>query len=444
MKKLWAMILAALLTIGMAACGSASFDEQAIRQIASQSVDEIVAGDYDKVVAKMSTACAAKLPAETLRQAWGLVTTPVGTFVKQTGAEVKVEGSKATVIVTSEYTSKELVATFTFNRKNQIEGLWINYGKVIEQPLENSEKFEEIRLEIGSGATKLSGKLTLPKGVEKPPVVVMLQGSGSTDLDETVGKAANKPFRDIAHGLAEQGIASIRYNKRFFTYPEEAQNLANTLTVEDEVIKDATDAIELAEVDTRVDNNRIYLLGHSMGGMLAPKIAYDNQTVRGIISMAGSLRGMEDILLDQNLAAINESNISESEKAKRVQALEKEYKKIKELTDADAKKSVTVFGQPASYWVSLNRAKGIAYAPNLNIPMLVLQGDADFQVSVEKDYQSWRDALAGKQNVTYWVYGGLNHLFMPTTGVKDTTDYDSPAHVEQKVIDDIAAWIKTH
>lgn len=445
MQRLWLTLTVGILAISLTACGGkASFNERAIKQIAAQSVSEMAAGEYDKVHDRMSPSYAAKMPAENLKQAWDLVTFTAGAYAQQKGVEAEPKDGKAVVTVTSEYTSKEVVAKLTFNTHKQIENIWLSYGKVVEQPLANTEKFEEIRVEVGHTANKLSGKLTLPKGIEKPPVVVMVQGSGSTDMDETVGKAANKPFRDIAHGLAEQGIATIRFNKRYFTYPEEAENHANSLTVEDEIMKDATGAIELAETDTRVDNSRIYLLGHSIGGMLAPKLAYDNQTVDGIISLAGSLRGMENILFDQNLAVIQASDRSESEKLRQTKQLQRELERIKELTNADAKKSAKLFGQPASYWVSLNNAKGLLFVHDLTIPMLVLQGDADFQISVGKDFQSWRDALKNKENVTYWVYGGLNHLFMPTASAKDITDYNVPSHVEQKVIDDITNWVHTH
>lgn len=438
MKKLGIILLICVFAISLAACGKA--DETAAITAAEQSMNELAAGEYEKITARMSAACAAKLPPEKLEEAWTSVTEPIGLFAGQKSAEVEESGGKTVATVVCAFTSKELIASFTFNRKNQIEGIWFRYGTVVEQALESGEKWEEVKIELGE-TSKLAGKLTLPKGVEKPPVVIFIQGSGASDMDETVGKAANKPFRDLAQGLAGQGIASIRFNKRYFEYPEEAKG---AITIEDEIIRDVTRAIELAEVDPRVDNNRIYLLGHSMGGMLAPKIAFDNATVKGIVSLAGSLRGLEEIVADQNRAALETSELSEKEKEKQLQALERELQKVERLTTADAQKSTPVLGQPASYWFSLNNARGADYAPKLAIPMLVLQGDADFQVSVNRDYQSWRNALVGKSNVTYWVYGGLNHLFMPTTGAQGISDYDAENHVQQKVIDDIAKWVLTH
>lgn len=443
MKRLCTALLSVLLAFGMTACGAKALDDAALQKIAEETVAEFVAGEYAKVEARMSPASAKKLPAEALGNAWDTTTTQIGVFVEQTGSVVNPgKGGKSTVVVTCKYSVKELLVSLTFSKKGQIEGVWLSYGAVVEQPMESGETFEEHPIEIGHGATKLKGKLTLPKGVEKPPVVVMVQGSGAHDMDSTIGKAGNKPFRDLAHGLASKGIATIRFDKRYFTYPEEAQSVENGLTVEAEVVKDVSSALELAETDPRVDNSRVYLLGHSLGGMLAPKIAYDNPSIKGMVSLAGSLRGLEDIILDQNIEAMAAMGMTEEEQAKTLKTVQEEAQKVKELTKS--KKASVIFGQPSSYWESLNNYRGEEYAKKLAIPMLILQGESDFQCSVEKDYQSWRNVLADKANVTYWVYGGLNHLFMPSSGVRDITDYNAPNHVEQKVIDDIATWVVAH
>lgn len=443
MRVFWKLLLLALavLTLSIAGCGSPGKSEEELKTLARSHVDAMAAGRYAEVVDNMSAVCAARLPPEMLGQAWESTASPIGIFVRQTEVTAKESGGKTTVSVICEFSVKELIAAFTFSKKGEIEGIWLSYGEVMEQPLESTSAYEEMRIEVGNGATTLGGKLTLPKGVEKPPVVVLVHGSGQHDMDETIGKSANKPFRDLAHGLAAQGIATIRYDKRYFVYPEEAQ-LEGGMTIEGEVVKDVTAALELAETDPRVDNNRVYLLGHSLGGMLAPKIAYDNPPVKGIISMAGSLRGLEDILLDQNIEALKVSGLSEEEQAKQLKTVEESVQQIKSLEKS--RKTGSIFGQPAEYWTSLNSYQGEQYAKKLTIPMLVLQGGADFQCSVEKDYQSWRDALAGKSNVTYWVYTDLNHLFMKSGGVRDVTDYDAPATVEQRVIDDIAIWVKGH
>ena len=103
-----------------------------------------------------------------------------------------------------------------------------------------------------------------------------------------------------------------------------------------------------------------------------------------------------------------------------------------------------IFNMPAAYWLSLNEIDTESIAKSLSIPILIQQGSADFQVYADKDYPLWQQVLAGKDNVQFRLYAGLNHLFMPNNGKQDTTEYDIKGHVEQKVIDDIAAFIRQH
>ena len=137
---------------------------------------------------------------------------------------------------------------------------------------------------IGEGtAFPLNGKLTFPDGVSGPvPAVVMVHGSGSSNMDEQVMKLT--PFRDLAEGLAKQGIASIRYDKRSFVHARKM--LRQCITVKEETIDDALLAINMLKSDPRIDKERIFILGHSMGAMLAPRI--DRNLSPG--SKTGSLR----------------------------------------------------------------------------------------------------------------------------------------------------------
>ncbi|MDE7061294.1 MAG: lysophospholipase, partial [Lachnospiraceae bacterium] len=81
-------------------------------------------------------------------------------------------------------------------------------------------------------------------------------------------------------------------------------------------------------------------------------------------------------------------------------------------------------------------------AKNLEIPILILQGDADFQVYPDRDYAAWQVLLEGKSNVTFQLFEGLNHLFMLSDGTMNVTEYDTKAQVAPEVIDAIAAWME--
>jgi RNA polymerase sigma factor (sigma-70 family) len=290
------------------------------------------------------------------------------------------------------------------------------------------------QIKIGGDSALLDGLLLIPEAVGSPPVVIMIQGSGQHDYDETIG--ANKPFRDIAEGLAQQGIASIQYHKRYYQYPETAPP---NITVEDEVTNDAGWAVQYPKSREELRNSRIYILGHSLGGMLAPYIARVYPEVAGIISMAGSPRKLEDIMLDQQTAILQAlKDKTETEKASIAEALRSHVDRIKSL-EQDTQEAI--LGIPASYWASLNKLDIAGTSKDLSIPMLIQQGSADFQVYADIDYILWQDILKGKSNVTFKLYDNLNHLFMPTLGKRDAGDYALRSAVSERVIYDIADWI---
>ncbi|MGB7594932.1 MAG: alpha/beta fold hydrolase [Erysipelotrichaceae bacterium] len=305
-----------------------------------------------------------------------------------------------------------------------------------QSPDKQSYSIQNIKIKIGSAPYPLDGVLCLPKGVVDPPVVIMVQGSGQSDYDETI--SLTNPFKDIAEGLAKQGVATLRFNKRYYQYPRTAPT---DITIEDEVLTDVALAIRFADDDSHTKNSQIFVLGHSLGGMLAPYIARTNKEVKGIVILAGTPRRLEDVILDQNIAAIQAmTNKTDAEKQALIASVQTEVDKVKNLKDGDP--LIKLFGVPSSYWLSLNKIDTPAIAKSLRIPMLILQGSADFQVSPVVDYQAWQDLLKDKSNVTFKLYDKLNHLFIVTNGKKDITEYSKRGRVDQQVITDIALWVK--
>jgi fermentation-respiration switch protein FrsA (DUF1100 family) len=114
---------------------------------------------------------------------------------------------------------------------------------------------------------------------------------------------------------------------------------------------------------------------------------------------------------------------------------------IKALTPEDAKSGRLISGAPASYWLDLRGYDAPTAAKSVKQPMLVLQGERDYQVTMD-EFARWNVALAGKSNVTFHSYPALNHLFIGGTGKSLPAEYEIPGHVDEAVIRDIAEWIK--
>lgn len=310
-----------------------------------------------------------------------------------------------------------------------------------ESGLVNNDMYQEFAVTLGAREDMpLEGVLALPKGVDKPPVVLIIHSGGQLDRDGTIGEADNKPYADLAKGLAELGVASLRYDKRYFTYEDRLNEVAGSVTIQDEVLDDAGSAIALLSGDDRIDTERIYLLGHQLGGMLLPQLSESHPQVKGIISMSASMQRVEDMIYSQGANRYYRQGMSDEEVEKALVSLYLQVQKVEQIVSPTQD---PVFGQPASYWLSLNQIDNEGLAQRLSVPALILQGLADHKIDPNVDFEYWKILLTGHDDATFKSYDGLNHLLMPTTGQMDETDFDKPNHVDQAVIDDIAAWIKS-
>lgn len=301
------------------------------------------------------------------------------------------------------------------------------------------------KIVIGSGTKyPLSGILTLPtEGNRLFPAVVLVHGSGPSNLDEKIGN--NAPFKDLAVGLAERGIAVLRYDKRTFVYGKEMRNDIG-LSVKEETIEDAILAANLLRKDPRIDANKIFIIGHSLGGMLAPRIDAEGGNFAGIIIMGGSPRKFEEILMDQNNEVLRSLNkFLKLIARKQIAAFSSKLENIYNLSDEEAK-STKVIGRyvRAYYLKEMGEHPASNYLKSLDKPILILQGEKDFHVSIARDFDAYKKLLIDKTKVTYKRYPNLNHLFMPAVFgeiLKAKKEYKVAQHVDKQVIDDISDWI---
>ncbi|NLL39549.1 MAG: alpha/beta fold hydrolase [Clostridiales bacterium] len=441
LKKLLLIALVPLIILSVfSGCGKKSSDKDTEGDIdlTEKSIEfarEMAGGSFENTVEAFDSTMKSALTAEQLSQAWSETVSNIGNFKSVYDSEYESSASGRQVSVILEYELSGLKVLFSYDNTGKINGLWITYHNI---PAQEDNPAGNIEIEIGNDPYKLSGILRMPtENSVNPPVVILVHGSGSSDYDETIG--ANKPFKDLADGLSQKGIATLRYNKRFYQYPQSA---AESITIQDEVIDDVNSAIEFVKGREELKGSKIYILGHSMGGMLAPYIASINPEVAGIIIMAGSPRRLEDIILDQNIAAIDAmADKTEEEKEQLLQQVREQIDIIKGLTDEDAE--TVAMGVPASYWLSLGKIDTPEICSDLSIPMLIMQGSADFQVLADVDYKMWQDILDEKTNVEFKLYEELNHLFMPTNGKKDISEYSIKSEVDEQVIWDIAQWINS-
>jgi dienelactone hydrolase len=291
----------------------------------------------------------------------------------------------------------------------------------------------EIEVSVGIGDDALPGTLTLPDGNGPFPAVVLVHGSGPSDRDENI--MGNRPFRDIAHGLAARSVATLRYDKRSFARPQSLLAHGEALTVQHETIDDAVAAVALLRGRAEIDPARVYVLGHSLGGMAAPRIA-QAALADGMIVMAGATRPLPEMMIEQTeyIAALDDPVTAEE--ATQIAQLKAAVAALRDPARAGAGQ----LGAPIGYFTDLEAHDAPAEAAALDIPVLVLQGVRDYQVTM-KDFEKWKRALAGRPRACVKVYEALDHLMRAGEGKSGPEDYAVPRPVAVEVIEDIAAFV---
>lgn len=217
--------------------------------------------------------------------------------------------------------------------------------------------------------------------------------------------------------------------------------MKQTFTVKDETIDDALAAIDLLRKMEGIDTSRIFVLGHSLGGMLVPRIGLRDPQIAGFVVLAGAARPLEDMLVEQISHILSLSGVTAVQQKKQVAEIEKQRDKVKRLTKADTASTDSYFAAPASYWIDLQGYDPLQVARSLKMPLLILQGERDYQVTM-KDFDRWKAALQGRKSVTFKSYPKLNHLFLEGEGIIGPAEYENVGHVKQEVIEDIARWLK--
>lgn len=371
-----------------------------------------------------------------------------GSFIEETS-----DGYNA-IEMTLIFENGTIIQRTVFDSENLIAGLRFKPGKV-----DNSsgglvsDSIEEISVTIDAGdGYPLAGILTMPKNQSPAAAVVLVHGSGPSDMNETIG--VNAPFKDLAHALAEQGIAVLRYDKRTYTYGAEIAALPNVdkLTIDEETVYDAVAAVNLLKAWNGIDEDCVYLLGHSMGGGLLSYINSMGADCAGYIIMAGTARSLWELSAEQNLLYADElEQAGDNEKAEEIRlAVEQEMKKgllLYDMSDDDAlDEANSVFGMSAWYLRKFEQIDAVALHIEDKKPVLILQGEKDRQVTMV-DFKLWKDGLAAHSGAAFISYPELNHLFgeyqgeeVPFTELV-TVEYTQSTPVSDTVITDIAEWV---
>lgn len=401
-------------------------------QVVTRLLDHLQAGDGAAAVAMFTPEMAKAAPAPGLLALWQSFGEPRGR-----GAAEIISTSHRPDVVTQplQFAYGTIEVSAVVDDQGRIAGLHFKPAQpAAAPPVPADAAYAEVPLDVVTGTGTLPGTLARPQSDGPVRAVVLVHGSGPQDRDETIG--ANRPFLDVARGLAAQGIAVLRFEKRSRVRPQDFSG--DRYTMDDETTNDAVAAVATLAADSGIDPRHIYVMGHSQGGMLAPRIAAKSGKVAGLVLWAAPARSLLTLLPEQNRYLLGlDGQISADEQAF-LDTLDRQIAAAR--SDADVPAADLPLRLPAHYWRTFEAIDPVADARASPLPMLLLQGGRDFQV-VDTDWQLWQRGLARQRQVSFKYYPPLNHLGIAGEGPGSLQEYSRPGHVLPALIDDVAAWI---
>jgi fermentation-respiration switch protein FrsA (DUF1100 family) len=300
---------------------------------------------------------------------------------------------------------------------------------------------------------ELAATLTLPQGKGPFPAVVLITGSGPQDRDEAL--FGHRPFLVLSDYLTRHGIAVLRADDRGVAKSTGNPSMATTA----DFATDTEAGIAYLKTRPEINQQKIGLIGHSEGGMIAPMIAARNHSVAFIVMMAGTGVPGDAVLAEQTKLILMADGVSpemaeqKKESELEVTALVKQEtnsaaleKKLREkfsgqFTEAQLSESIMQMNSPwMRYFISYDPAVALS---KVTCPVLVLNGEKDLQVPPKQNLPAIRKALEAGGNKHFEIVElpGLNHLFQ-TAKTGSPSEY---AQIEETIapiaLETMASWI---
>ncbi len=420
----------------------------------TEIINSLRKDDFRDIQSKFQWPLGWILSEQRLRKLWKIPTQVFGSIVDFSVPQVERKGTISTTKTLVQFQRCKFGLKVTLSPSHKILGLkfhpptaigltseWVPPQYVTD--FSSAEADTSVRTGVWP---PVKGSLTIPTKPGPYSAVLFLSGSGNNDRDLSIG--AIRPAKDLAWGLASKGIAVLRLDKPKLKLAYKIF-VTKDITMEDEYMPHNLAGIRLLADYPDVDPSQIYVIGLSLGGRIAPRLCSRSPIpIAGMISMAGSSRSLVDTGLYQMKWFQKHFPRDEADFKNELATME-ELGRILETPDCNPRSPNPTKGLPGtiplSYLLEDKNTDPVELAKGLKIPMLFLQGDKDFQVTVDDDFRRWREGLESAEaqgRATFKLYEGLNHPFIRYTGQeKGLKQYDEPGHVEEEVVNDIAKWI---
>ncbi len=399
-----------------------------LRRRARELTGTLAEGEFQAVSESFVPEAREQLPPERLRSAWQTQTDGKGAYRGIASVERTAVRGQTAVLVRTTFESGALRVLWIF-AEGEPAGLLLQQPQGAYEPpgYVDRDAFEETDLTLSSPACDLGATLSLPSGTDGVPAVVLVHGTGPSDRDLTVGP--NKPFRDLAWGLASRGVGVLRYDKRTLSCDVSRRD---QVTLDDVTTEDAVTAVERLRDHDRV--TWVGVVGHSQGGLAAPRIV-DRSGAEGMALLAAPAGDIWRLVPRQvrHVAELDgEVTDAETRRIDRVEAA------ARRISEGDFEPDEVLLNASGRYWESFRSYDQTAVASELDVSAFAGQGGRDFQVP-PSDLDAWREALG--TDATYREYPSLDHLLFPGEGESSPQDYVQPNNLAPSVVEDLAGWV---
>lgn len=438
MKK--AIILTFIFLVLVSGCNQQVVEEEINKyegtmiEIAEHFVDDFISKDIDSILEKYNYTLQVEQALNRMMfvQVYSQIENVNGEFVEI--GDKKESNSLENSIITYQliYTNGSIKFNLIFDNEKRIAGF--NYVQEKEK-IEYSEEITSVNIEFGNSDYLIKGTITYPNQGDNFHGVILIPGSGPTDRDSTLYE--NTPIKDLALGLAEKGIASLRFDKRNFLHGDKID--IDSFTPYEEYIEDVKFAYNLMVGNSKINSEQIYLIGHSQGGNLIPAFAQEVDAA-GYVIISGNVTPLHELTIDQFEYIYNlDGEVSDKEQ----QELNK-YKdmrdNINDLEESSDLSPQQLMGVAKDYWLFYKEYDPIEQAKQIEEELFIVNGSRDYQVPVS-EFELWRAGLSNRENVTFKLYEGMNHLLFNGEGTPSPQEYLTAKNVNQELINDIYNWI---
>ncbi|MDZ4666741.1 MAG: dienelactone hydrolase family protein [bacterium] len=407
---------------------------------AKSVLDLFVAKKFADIEKQVDTLYQSYYSATTFERDWAELTGTYGEFLSAKPVNFEANEFYNFIGFKIEFAYLPYIFNISFNNKGEI--IYVSFMQAhniyVAPDYCDVSKFLERKLTVNNGFYEMPGLLTVPNNQSKSPLVIILAEAGPTDKDGSFEE--NRPYKDIAWGLASMGYAVYRYEKRsnnYGIYMLRDKGAYETFTPREDLLNDLYKAIDTLKTLPDIDPSRIYVLGHGQGGMLLPLVAKERREVKGIVLMGATAKRQQENMIDQYKYLTKVTPYKKAEYDEQtINAKRSMDKNLKPLTEH----KFMPYGVQATYWIWLNQYKQVEIAQKLKKPILILHGNRDYQTNME-DLGIWRKALKNNPFGTVKDYPKLNHLFYSGDIESTYSEYFIRGNIPEYVIKDIYTWL---